>query len=346
MEREKKRLRNGRSKSLLLWLGIIVSLLAAAYPLLSNEYYERHQSSVAAAYERLATDISETALKGEWEACRQYNERLQTRGKTVALRQTGTASTQEEYDKRLNLNGDGMMGYLHIPTLSLRLPVYHGCDEAVLSRGLGHMPQTNLPVGGSGTHAAITGHTGTAQRRLFTDLESLGVGDTFSFHVMGEVLRYRVDRILRVLPGDVSGLTAEPEKDYMTLITCTPYGINSHRLLVRGSRIQETSAGDMTTGLLSAGGGIIPLQAHEACEHSLNLKSCSRWLTAYLSSCLSGGALYFVILAAGLWWQEEGRREGKIRRRGRSRRRCRAAWHGDRWLPVKAIVRKRTGGYC
>ena len=332
MERERKRSKYEKSRCLLLWLGILASLLAAAYPLLSNGLYERHQSSVAAAYEHLATDTSEAALRGEWEACRQYNEQLPAWGKIAALRPAGTPSAEEEYERRLNLKGDGMMGYLDIPSLSLRLPVYHGCDETVLSRGLGHMPQTNLPVGGSGTHAAITGHTGTAQRRLFTDLESLAVGDTFHFHVMNEVLHYRVDRILRVLPGEVSGLAPEPEQDYMTLITCTPYGVNSHRLLVRGSRIQEMPADDLTGKVLSAGGGIPLLPVSGVSEPETARKGCSRWMLAYLSSCLSGGVLFLVILAAGLWWQSKERRAEKIRRRGRSRRRCRAKTHGARRL--------------
>ena len=136
----------------------------------------------------------------------------------------------------LNLAGDGMMGYIEIPEIDIYLPIYHGVSEEVLSKGIGHMPNSAFPIGGEGNHAVLTGHTGLPSAKLFTDLTELEEGDRFYIHILDLVLCYTVDQIKVVLPNEGQDLSIVPGKDYCTLVTCTPYGINSHRLLVRGIR--------------------------------------------------------------------------------------------------------------
>lgn len=144
------------------------------------------------------------------------------------------------YWSLLDPDGTGVMGYLEIPKISLRLPIYHGTGDAALQKGIGHLAGTSLPVGGSGTHCVLSGHRGLPSALLFTDLDQLETGDTFTLYVLDQRLSYQVDQILVVEPEDVSTLAPEDGKDYVTLVTCTPYGVNTHRLLVRGSRIEDT----------------------------------------------------------------------------------------------------------
>lgn len=143
------------------------------------------------------------------------------------------------YEEILNF-GSGLMGHIQIPTIDVNLPIYHGVSEETLSKGIGHMPQTAFPIGGTGNHAVLTGHTGLPSAELFTDLTELQEGDVFYIHILEETLAYRVDQIQVVLPSEAEALVPIPGGDYCTLVTCTPYGINSHRLLVRGSRIELT----------------------------------------------------------------------------------------------------------
>ena len=141
------------------------------------------------------------------------------------------------YNKTLDVTGTGIMAYVDIPKINTTLPIYHGTDDAILQVAVGHIPRTSLPVGGKGTHAVISGHRGLPSAKLFTDIDRLVDGDTFMIQVLDETLTYEVDQILTVLPDDVSALAIDPNQDYVTLVTCTPYGVNSHRLLVRGHRI-------------------------------------------------------------------------------------------------------------
>jgi sortase A len=141
------------------------------------------------------------------------------------------------YDKTLDVTGTGIMAYVDIPKVNTTLPIYHGTEDSILQVAVGHIPGTSLPVGGKGTHAVISGHRGLPSAKLFTDIDRLREGDTFMIQVLDETLTYEVDQILTVLPDDVSALAIDPNKDYVTLVTCTPYGVNSHRLLVRGHRI-------------------------------------------------------------------------------------------------------------
>lgn len=213
-------------------LCFLLCLILTGYPLGANWLFERRQDLVLAGYEEEADSWQEERRKDEWEKAAAYNRRLSA----------GTEETEEKvrnYEDCLNLNGDGMIGFLEIPKLQLKLPIYHGVTEKVLQKGLGHLPQTSLPIGQEGAHAGITGHSGLSDKRLFSDLEQLEEGDRFKLYVMDRTLSYRVERIESVLPTQTEELEPEEGKDYVTLITCTPYGINDHRLLVRGVREEE-----------------------------------------------------------------------------------------------------------
>lgn len=170
-----------------------------------------------------------------WQAAVDYNASLLERENGYFL----TDEQQSQYDSLLDVSGTGIMGYIEIPSIGVSLPIYHGTSDAVLQIAVGHIDWTSLPVGGAGTHCVLSGHRGLPSAKLFTNLDQVVEGDTFSIRVLDEVLTYEVDRILIVEPEDVSALEIEPGKDLCTLVTCTPYGINSHRLLVRGHRIEN-----------------------------------------------------------------------------------------------------------
>jgi sortase A len=169
---------------------------------------------------------------------KRYNDTIAETG----IRWQMTEQQKEEYENLLDISGNGIMGYIEIPRISVLLPIYHGTDDAVLQTAAGHLEGSSLPVGGEGSHCVLSGHRGLPSAKLFTDLDKLTNGDTFMLNVLDEVLTYEVDQIRIVLPSDLSDLTIEEGKDYCTLVTCTPYGINTHRLLVRGRRI-ETKKG-------------------------------------------------------------------------------------------------------
>ncbi|HEM4941986.1 TPA: class C sortase, partial [Streptococcus suis] len=145
----------------------------------------------------------------------------------------------KKYDSILNITDTGIMGYVEIPKLQTMLPIYHGTDDAVLQVAVGHLAGTSLPIGGQGSHAAISGHRGLPSAKLFSDLDQLAIGDTFMIQVLDNTLTYEIDKIITVTPDDVSPLMIDPNEDFVTLVTCTPYGVNSHRLLVRGHRIEN-----------------------------------------------------------------------------------------------------------
>lgn len=172
---------------------------------------------------------------------REYNEKLAETG----IKWKMTDAELERYESVLDVNGRGMMGYIEISCIDCKLPVYHGTSEDVLQTGVGHLEGTSLPVGGESTHTVVSGHRGLPSAKLFTNLDKLVEGDTFELHILNEVFTYEVDRILIVEPDDLSALTIEEGKDYCTLITCTPYGINTHRLLVRGHRIPNAASANV-----------------------------------------------------------------------------------------------------
>lgn len=222
-------------------IGLIFLLGCAfvVYPLVSNSLYEKNQSAVLAEYDDTVAQMEAKALSRELEDARNYN-RLLTSGTAVLTDPFDPTlsldPTVEPYASLLNLAGDGMMGYLEIPSIQVYLPIYHGTGSQVLEQGVGHLQNTSLPVGGEGTHTVLTGHTGLAGKRLFTDLSQVKEGEAFFLHVLGETLAYRVQETAVVEPEDTSRLVVEKGKDLATLLTCYPYGINSHRLLVFGER--------------------------------------------------------------------------------------------------------------
>jgi len=173
------------------------------------------------------------------EEARAYNRILasSTRLKNAPAFANGDPITKDSYDRILNINGDGMIGYIIIPKINIKDRIYHGTDESVLQVGIGHLRNTSLPVGGDTTHAVLSGHRGLPSADLFTDLDQLTIGDVFYIKVLDKTLCYSVDQVLTVLPDQTDELQIQKGKDYVTLITCTPYGVNSHRLLVRGVRV-------------------------------------------------------------------------------------------------------------
>lgn len=211
-----------------------------AYPSFSNWWNERHQSIAIASYQETvkATDDSQNeAMLASAEA---YNVQLAAdRASGDLLLGQLTDDQVAAYKSELDITGTGIMGSIRIPKIDVELPIYHGTDEAVLQIAVGHLEGTSLPVGGVGTHAVLSGHRGLPSARLFTDIDSLGIGDVFMITCLNRKVTYEVDQILTVLPEETEALAIDPEMDYCTLVTCTPYGINSHRLLVRGHRIEN-----------------------------------------------------------------------------------------------------------
>lgn len=221
--------------TIILILVFLTGLSLLLYPSVSDYWNSLHQSRAIASY---ANDVA--ALDGDtyeqmWEAARAYNSRLAEKEKPLLMSAQETA----EYETLLDVSGSGIMGYIEIPEIKVSLPVYHGVDEGVLQVAVGHIPGTSLPVGGTGTHSVLSGHRGLPSARLFTNLDQLREGDLFLLRVLDEVLTYEVDQILIVEPNDLEALQIEEGADYCTLVTCTPYGINTHRLLVRGHRIEN-----------------------------------------------------------------------------------------------------------
>jgi len=221
-----------RLSSFMLILVFLTGLSLLLYPTVSDYWNSMHQSRAIAAYTEEVTQLDQERYDSLWQQARAYNSRL--------LEGNGAFHpTVEQYEEQLNVSGTGVMGYVEIPRINCSLPVYHGTDEAVLQIAVGHLEWSSLPVGGEGTHCVISGHRGLPSAKLFTDLDQMEIGDTFLLRVLDEVLTYEVDQIRVVKPDELTGLTAERGEDYCTLVTCTPYGVNSHRLLVRGRRVEN-----------------------------------------------------------------------------------------------------------
>ena len=223
------------SSSIILVLIFFVGLSLLLYPSLSDYWNSFHQSKAIASYSETVADIDNEEYQQMLEEAKQYNEKLANKFHRWNL----TEKELEEYNNTLNIGNTGIMGYVEIPDIKVSLPIYHGVDEAVLQVAIGHLTGSSLPVGGEGTHCVISGHRGLPSAKLFTDLDQVKEGDLFMIRVLDETFTYEVDQIRIVLPNDLSDLEIEPEKDLCTLITCTPYAVNSHRLLVRGHRVEN-----------------------------------------------------------------------------------------------------------
>ncbi|MDY4965565.1 MAG: class C sortase [Dysosmobacter sp.] len=229
-----------RITTLLLALVFLAGLSLLLYPTVSDYWNSFHASRAVAAYAQEVADLNGEEYDRLLAAARDYNARVAQRSNTFAL----TEEEAAEYQSLLNMDGTGIMGYIEIPNIKLSLPIYHGTEESVLQIAVGHLDWSALPVGGEGTHCVLSGHRGLPSAKLFTNLDQLREGDTFTLRVLDEVLCYEVDQIRVVEPQDTDALLPEPGQDLCTLVTCTPYGVNTHRLLVRGHRIENPDSAD------------------------------------------------------------------------------------------------------
>ena len=207
------------------------------YPLVSNVIGEKYRSIVESRYDKAVEKLNIMELIAEKEEAVLYNRTLQG-GTESAFSREALAEAEESYGRLLNVRGDGIMGYIQIPKIGVELPIYHGTAEETLDKGVGHLLGTSLPVGGIGTHCVLTGHSGLAGTRMFSDLDQLNKGDVFYVRVLDETHAYMIMDINTVLPEDTSKLEIDPQRESVTLVTCTPFGVNTHRLLVRGERIE------------------------------------------------------------------------------------------------------------
>ena len=221
--------------TIVLVLILLVGLSLLLYPSVSDYWNSFHSSRAISAYAEDVANLDEAQYEEMWSAARAYNRALAERSTNFAL----SDAQKEEYEKLLDISGVGIMGYLEIPELNMSLPIYHGTEESVLQIAAGHLEWSSLPVGGESSHCVISGHRGLPSAKLFTDLDKLQEGDVLVLRVLDEVLTYEVDQIRVVEPSQVSDLEIVEGSDLCTLVTCTPYGINTHRLLVRGHRIEN-----------------------------------------------------------------------------------------------------------
>lgn len=214
-------------------LVFFVGLSVLLYPTISDYWNSFHQSRAIATYADSVADMDEQDYEEMWNAAQEYNEKLFETGHGLGLKK----KEKKEYNKLLNVSGTGIMSYIEIPKIKCSLPIYHGTDEGVLQIAIGHIEGSSLPVGGVNTHCVLSGHRGLPSAKLFSNLDKLEEGDVFMIRTLDQTLTYEVDQIRIVLPDEVDDLKIEEGKDLCTLVTCTPYGINTHRLLVRGHRV-------------------------------------------------------------------------------------------------------------
>ena len=271
-------------KKLIIILSVLLFIGAAvitAYPMIANYINDKYQSTIRTEYAQEVEALNDSELQEARKVSIAYNESLLP----IQYDREAIQAAAESYDGLLNLHGSGLMGYVEIPKIDVNLPIYHGTSEEVLQKGIGHLVGSSLPVGGEGFHSVLTGHSGLAGAKLFSDLDQLAAGDTFFIHILGETLAYEVSEINRVLPHETGLLTAVAGEDLCTLVTCTPYGVNSHRLLVRGARVPYEKATEET--------------AMEPPKEPVR----STWKENYLQGLVIGGgsALGAVLLGLGLF---------------------------------------------
>ena len=223
-------------------IGLLIAFSVLLYPTVSNYLYEKNSSRTVGYYDESIAKLTEEEHQVLLDKARIYNQRLIGNSSVDGDTFHTKDELPKEYEELLNVNGTGMMGYIIIPKINVELPIYHTTAEAVLQSGIGHFPSSSLPVGGETTHAVLTGHRGLPSKMLFTDLDKIEEEDVFYIKILGEIFAYQVDQILTVLPEEVDALQIEQGKDYVTLVTCTPYSVNTHRLLIRGHRIPYEEA--------------------------------------------------------------------------------------------------------
>ena len=264
------------------------ALMFALYPIVSTAYSEKHQSQIHTEHQAAVQEADNEALTLSWEEAIAYNEILWSRVYTDnEFSKETLRDASKDYWAQLNPGENGIMGYVRIPKIEVMLPIYHGTDVGVLEQGVGHLLGTSLPVGGDSTHTVLTAHSGMASQKMFSDLPQMEVGDVFYIEVLDQVLAYQVDQIATVLPHETEHLKIEEAQDRCTLVTCTPFGINTHRLLVRGTRIPYEEE------------QMILIQEERQLPH------VSTWEGAYIKGVLLGGAiataLLLVVLVIGIY---------------------------------------------
>lgn len=278
-----------RSKApLLLGLGCVLAVGMMLYPMASNWLSGQAHSQVITEYETAVEVLDNQATQQALELAQAYNRDLLEQSCSIAgFSVSGASTPDKDILTALDPTGGGMLATLEIPTIDVILPVYYGTQSTTLTAGVGVVEGSSLPVGGEGSHAVLAGHSGLASSRLLSDLDQLTQGDVFFLRVLDEALAYEVDQISVVLPDDVSQIGIDPQGDYVTLLTCTPYGVNSHRLLVRGTRTEWT-----------AEDSAIP--AAETKNHE------SSWWSEYRTALCMGFGIYLAMLAVavpvGFWW--------------------------------------------
>ena len=279
----------------------LTALGLTLYPLISNYVNQAYASEIQTAYQELIQQTDDSILQEAKQRAIAYNLAI-IPGTADAYSEEALLSAAKNYDDQLDIAGNGIMGYVEISKIQVNLPIYHGTDAEVLDRGVGHLLGSSLPVGGENTHTILSGHSGMANQKMFTDLEQLVPGDVFYLNVLNETLAYQVTEINTVLPYETDLLGIVPGEDLCTLVTCTPYGVNSHRLLVRGSRIPYEEATVMEE------------------ESAATEQATSTWETKYLQGLLfgcaaAGGVSAVVLLAVRIKERTQHRKGGRYAKR-------------------------------
>ena len=265
------------------------------YPAVSNRLAERRQAEAIERYEADVTVLEPEEIEEQKARAREYNQNLAEDELHDPCLQGDQYVISSGYNDVLNYNEDGIMAYVEIPCIDVNLPIYHGTSEEVLQKGAGHLAASSLPIGGEGIHSVISAHRGLPSAKLFTDLDEMEIGDVFYIHVLDETLAYQVDQIETVEPDELNSLRVVKGRDLVTLLTCTPYAVNTHRLLVRGTRIPYEEAREIQ---------------EEQEQNALPL-----WLREYFTSIVVGIFFLALLITAVLLWRKRSRRKGKKRRR-------------------------------
>lgn len=303
MKREQKK----KKLNLLLLLAPVLLFAAGAgiflYPAISNYLAERQQTEVIHTYQAKVDEMEQAKLDEAWQEAVEYNENLAGDPVHDPFVMGSGYVLPDNYEDVLNINGDGVMGYVEIPKIDVYLPIYHGTSEEVLEEGAGHLEMTALPIGGENRHPVISAHRGLPSAELFTRLDEMEIGDEFYIHVLDETLAYEVDQIEVILPEELSLLQPEEDRDLLTLLTCTPYAVNTHRLLVRGTRV--------------------PYVESAVQDHVDRARADRSWLEEYIHAIVLGVLLLIILgTAAFLIWRRKRKKAGR-RPAGRRRRRRR-----------------------
>ena len=272
-------------------IGFVLALGIALYPMVSSIYNEQHQSKIHTEFLQQVEDTDDSKLQDALAYAQAYNAALNGVLSDENFSETALMGASEDYDAQLNVTGRGIMGYVSVPKIDVTLPI-----SGTLERGIGHLLGTSLPVGGESTHSVLTAHSGMASQRMFSDLHELETGDVFYLEVLNDTLAYQVDQIKTVLPHDTTHLGIEVDADLCTLVTCTPFGVNSHRLLVRGHRIPYEEAE-------------VIIQQQEQSD----VKTGSTWQNEYIKGIAIGLGivLFFLIIFLIIWLLRRCRREKK-----------------------------------